>query len=191
MHCDLYSPLYLSPSPSLSLSLSLSLSHLSVLQFTPVSWSLHTSTVSWKSQGKLPVLNEQVMYKLYQRLHVIAISCTHVRLDLYTCKCTAITGQFFLDYLVCVAVIISLQVADFNPDLSSYFAKACSNSSMSNSHPGFPSPLDSTHSSSARGRGFGVPFQEATDNSRNFPSMKAFHAFKKQRWHSDSGLFKI
>ena len=26
-----------------------------------------------------------------------------------------------------------------------------------------------------------VPFQEDTDNLRNFPNMKVFHAFKKQR----------
>lgn len=75
-----------------------------------------------------------------------------------------------------------LQVDEFNSDLSLYFAEACSDSSsVSGSYPDLPPPLDSAHSSSARGRGFGVPFQEATDNSRNFPSMKAFHAFKKQR----------
>ncbi len=27
----------------------------------------------------------------------------------------------------------------------------------------------------------GVQFQEDTDNSKNFPDIKAFHAFKKQR----------
>jgi hypothetical protein len=77
--------------------------------------------------------------------------------------------------------VLLLQIAEFNSDLSLYFDEACSRSSVSGSHPGFPPPLDSAHSSSGRGRGFGVPFQEATDNSRNFPSMKAFHAFKKQR----------
>ena len=88
-------------------------------------------------------------------------------------------------FLIITMLYPHKQIADFNYDLSVYFASLCEKSiSLSVNF-----DLSLSHNSSggsglgggAGRRSFGVPFQEETDNSKNFPTMKAFHAFKKQR----------
>ena len=79
-----------------------------------------------------------------------------------------------------------LQIADFSPNLSEYFSSLCDKGVSCGSRPNLSVSINSINSSGsgvggASRRSFGVPFQEETDNSKNFPSMKAFHTFKKQR----------
>ena len=131
------------------------------------------------------------MYNMYMYMDCVYyyILCAFCIWQIFCAKSIYHFGKLavhvFILYVQCTCTYItdnSLQVAEFNPDLSSYFAEVCASSSSFSSQSTLPPSLDPVHSGSARGRSFGVPFQEATDNSRNFPSMKAFHAFKKQRY---------